>query len=53
MPAMRVSANDAMLVATVVPNAPYAIAWFQYGTDTTYQGGMSPTTVVGATWPTP
>jgi uncharacterized repeat protein (TIGR03803 family) len=46
--ASGVSANDATLNGTVVPDAPTAMAWFQWGVDTNYSGGSSATVVVPA-----
>jgi hypothetical protein len=37
-----------MLNGTVVANAPTAVAWFQYGLDTNYQGGTSARMLVSA-----
>jgi hypothetical protein len=41
LPATEVSANDSMLNGTVVPNAPFATAWFRYGSNTQYLAGAT------------
>jgi len=48
MPATGVSANDATLHGSVLPNAPTAVAWIRYGLDMNYQGGTTPLMLVSA-----
>ena len=48
LPATDVSANDAVLNGTVVPSAPFATAWFRYGSNTQYLAGATAKQLVTA-----